>query len=286
MATATSRPVGTFRAELGESPVWCAQTGCVWWLDIARSLIVRTDPSTGRSESFHLPARPGCIAPAHEGLIVTLNTGIWLFRLDTPLEKIAPNPCSGSRMNDGAVDTAGRLWLSTLAQQGGDGRVHCLTGDRVTPDVVTGLGTPNGIAFSHDGARMYVSDSKAETQGIWVFDYDAATGTPTHRRPFFDTAGKTGRPDGATVDAAGRYWFAAVGGGAVVCLNADGTIEHRFRVPASRPTKPVFGGMALDRLYLTTIGAEGEPHAGALLEIRSAVLEGAAPARFRPAHDR
>jgi L-arabinonolactonase len=267
--------LGSYRARTGESPVWDDAGRVVFWLDIDRALLVRTDPATGQTETTPLPARPGALLPAADGgLVVTLATGVWALPASGSLRQLVPNPHPGTRMNDAAVDLAGRLWFSTLAMAGGDGRVHCLADGRVTADVVTGLGTPNGLAFSPGGDRMYLSDSRADSQGIWVFDYDLATGRPTDRQTFFDPRGQTGRPDGATVDATGHYWFAAVGGGEVVCLSPDGAIARRIALPVSRPTKPVFGGAVLDRLFVTSIATEHEALSGALFEIGVTGLRG------------
>jgi L-arabinonolactonase len=274
------RALGGFRAVLGESPVWCPETERVLWLDIGRSLLLRTDPVTGQTETQSLPARPGMVGLAGGGVVLTLGTGIWLLSPGDRWRLLAPSPHPGARTNDGAVDPAGRLWFSTMAQAGGDGRIHCLAGGDLTADVVTGLGTPNGIAFSPDGGRMYFSDSKAESQGVWVFDYDIATSSLSGRRLFFDPRGKTGRPDGATVDAAGRYWFAAVEGSEIVCLTPDGSVDGRIALPVSRPTKPVFGGAALDRLFVTSIAVEGEPMSGALFAIPAERFEGRPAPRF------
>jgi L-arabinonolactonase len=271
--------LGGYRARTGESPVWNDADGIVCWLDIDRALLVRTDPATGQSETTPLPSRPGALLSAADvGLVVTLASGVWALSADGDLRQLAPNPHPGTRMNDAAVDPVGRLWFSTLAMAGGDGRVHCLAGREVTTDVVTGLGTPNGLAFSPGGDRMYLSDSRADSQGIWVYDYDLETGQPTSRRMFFDPRGKTGRPDGATVDATGHYWFAAVGGGEVVCLSPGGAILRRISLPVSRPTKPVFGGPALDRLFVTSIATEGEPLSGAVFEVRGPGFRGQPPA--------
>jgi sugar lactone lactonase YvrE len=53
---------------------------------------------------------------------------------------------------------------------------------------------PNGLAFSPDGTRMYLSDSHPNVQKIWAFDYDTDSGTPHNKRLFVDMRGYPAAP--------------------------------------------------------------------------------------------
>lgn len=87
-----------------------------------------------------------------------------------------------------------------------------------------------------------------------------------------------GRPDGATVDAEGCYWFAAVDGARLVRLAPDGMVMRSIDLPVSRPTKPIFGGPDLRTLYVTTMSLglstaqlAREPLAGTVLALDAGV---------------
>ena len=72
----------------------------------------------------------------------------------------------------------------------------------LSPPLVTGLVTGNGLAFSPDGHTLYLSDSHPSVQRVWAFDLDAG-GAPSNRREFIDMNAHPGRPDGAAVDPEG-----------------------------------------------------------------------------------
>ncbi len=264
--SAAARPVGTFRALLGESALWLPASGEVAWVDIEGRAVIRTDPASGREDVRRLPDRPTALADLGAGLVVARDAGI----IAADGRVLAPNPAvQGGRFNDGTAGPGGRFWITTLGP--GDGRLHCLApkegGWRLHLDLVTGLGTPNGLAFSPDGRRLYLSDSRSESQGIWRFAHDPQSGTLSDRRLFFATAGRTGRPDGATTDSLGNYWFAAIGAGEVVCLSPDGTVLRRIALPVSKPTRPALGGPDGRTLFVTSIRVESEPLSGRLLAL-------------------
>ena len=69
--------------------------------------------------------------------------------------------------------------------------------------------------------------------------------------------------DGATVDADGCYWMAGFGGWQVVRITPDGRADRIIEMPVEKPSKVMFGGAALDTLYVTSI-SEGTGEAGAV----------------------
>jgi sugar lactone lactonase YvrE len=97
---------------------------------------------------------------------------------------------------------------------------------------------------------MYHSDTPART--IRAFDYDAATGTPSHARTFAHWNGDAERPDGGATDSAGHYWGALYGDGRLVQLAPDGVLVAEHPLPAMCPTMCAFGGADLKTLYVTS----------------------------------
>lgn len=71
--------------------------------------------------------------------------------------------------------------------------------------VITDLAGPNGLAFSPDGAVLYVVESRARpSRLVWAYDV-AAGGVVSGRRVAVDADGP-GALDGIAVDAAGNLW--------------------------------------------------------------------------------
>ncbi|MCV3272296.1 SMP-30/gluconolactonase/LRE family protein [Roseobacter sinensis] len=256
-------PVGRYRAVLGESTLWLPERKCIAWVDIEGRATILTDVETGEEQINKLPDRPTALADLGSGLLVARDCGI--VGPDGTILAANPQRPPG-RFNDGTAGIGGQFWISTIGPEGG--RLHRLGRDgqawHLRRDLVTGLGTPNGLALSPDGQWLYLSDSRAERQGIWRFAHDPRTGDITDRQPFFETAGHTGRPDGATTDTAGNYWFAGMDAGEVVCLSPSGDILRRVPLPVSKPTRPA---LASGRLFVTSIRMPDEPLSGRLLAV-------------------
>ena len=89
------------------------------------------------------------------------------------------------------------------------------------------LKAPNGIAFSPDETKLYVSDSRV--RAWFVFDVQS-DGSLTNKRLFLDAMDQTkngpGAPDGMKVDRQGNIYGA--GPGAIYILSANGDILGRF----------------------------------------------------------
>lgn len=252
------RCVADARAEAGESPVWSVGEQCLWWVDIWGRKLHRFDPSDEHDRTYAMPDVVAFAAPhAHGGLVVCLRSDVCRFdpspQSFTPIAAI-PLPAA-SRLNDAVIDEAGRLWVGSMSTSAAtpDGALWRVDVDARVERVVDGLHSPNGLAFSPDGRVLYLADSHPSVRTVWAFDVDRKTGTLSRRRTFLDTRTLPGRPDGACVDAQGRYWFAAVDGSVVFCVDGAGRIVDSVPVPVEKPSKPAFGGVALGTLYITSL---------------------------------
>ncbi len=280
------------RSNLGEGAVWDVQDQCLWWVDIMGELVHRFDPESGIDETWDIGEPVGSLAVrAGGGLILATKTGFHQFDPATGTKTAITDPEADqpqNRFNDGGTDRQGRFWAGTMTQDGDRqqvGTFYRLDPDMSCQKMLGDFWVTNGMAFSPDGATMYASDTGAQVRTVWAFDYDQETGTPSNRRVFLDTADMAGRPDGATVDADGCYWYAGVGGWQVVRVTPDGKVDRIIDVPVEKPTKPMFGGKNLDTLYLTSLSLDldpdrAQPQAGSLFAITGLGVSGVPEVRF------
>ncbi|BAZ19828.1 SMP-30/gluconolaconase/LRE domain-containing protein [Kalymmatonema gypsitolerans NIES-4073] len=106
---------------------------------------------------------------------------------------------------------------------------------------------PNGIAFSPDEKKLYVSDS--EKLHIRVFDVQS-DGTLANSRVFAELPGSTdkGAPDGMKVDAKGNIYCSGSGG--VWFFSPTGQLLGKIPVPES-VTNLAWGNKDYKTLYIT-----------------------------------
>ncbi|MGW6390453.1 SMP-30/gluconolactonase/LRE family protein [Streptomyces sp. NPDC055103] len=280
-------PCSPLPGRLTEGPLWDDRRHEVLWVDILDGLVHRAGLTDGEEgpdlapvSTLRLDQPVGAVALCASGALLAA-VGTSFLRLDegrpvaeaVALAALAlPDDGLPRRLNDAAVDPAGRLLAGTMAydESPGAGALYRLDGDglRTLLDSVT---ISNGLGWSPDGSRLYYADSP--TGRVDVFAYDPESGALTDRRPF--AVLDRGVPDGLTVDSEGRVWVAVWGGGEVLAFAADGTLHARVQVPASHVTSCAFAGPALDVLIITTATegldeeqARAEPDAGRLFVCR------------------
>ncbi|MDR5774408.1 SMP-30/gluconolactonase/LRE family protein [Caballeronia sp. LP006] len=252
-------------AAVGECPVWRAEEGALYWVDIPARKFVRLVVASGERSEWTLPEQIACFAFDPTGTVVAgMESGLFAFGMQStkdirPSKLAAPSfPAPGMRFNDGRCDRQGRFWAGTMVQDmslaSPAGALFRFDTDGVLSEpIVDGLVTQNGLAWSPDGRTMYLSDSHPTKRVIWAFDFDLDTGTPRNRRVFADLHDYAGRPDGAAVDADGCYWTCANDAGRLLRFTPRGELDREIALPASKPSMCAFGGSDLSTLYVTSI---------------------------------
>jgi sugar lactone lactonase YvrE len=272
---------------LGESVMWDARDGSVCWTDIEGRRVHRMRGGPDHVATFDLPDRPCFVLPrSGAGYIVGLPDRIAVAsqrfdRLD-PIAEIETD-IAGTRVNDAAVDPGGGIVFGTYDEQNRlpIGAFYRLSPDGKLRKLLGGIATANGLAFSPDGATMYLADSAEGT----IRRLDLAAGFDALRElpPLAGPGIADGKPDGAIVDGKGGYWSARVWGGCVVRIDNKGRLTDRIDLPVKAPTCVALGGPDMKSLYVTSLRirhTEAElramPMAGDLLEYRVSVA-GCAP---------
>jgi len=261
--TFTVEIVGKERCRLGESPVWDAEAGVLYWVDSVAPSIWRYDPATGEQSHFPAPKTIGSIVLGRHGeLIAGLTDGA--YRVDlrtgsfTPIalpETLAAN----ERFNDGKADRQGRFVTGTMGTHldaGRIGKLYRFTADGAWEILPTDpIEISNSTCFSPDGATLYFADSLRHM--LWAFRYDTKTGALGEKRDLFETSGFGSAPDGATVDAEGFIWLALVQAQKLIRISPQGKLDRVLESPAPLSSCPAFGGADLDILYVTSISDSG-----------------------------
>lgn len=133
---------------------------------------------------------------------------------------------------------------SLVAKASEKGCLYRLDSDLSVHPVLQSVGTPNGIGWNAANTLLYWTDS---VDGIiYIFDFDAETGTISNQREFWSakTAGLPDfvDPDGLVVDEEDCVWTALWRGFKVLRINPEGVVVGELVLPTAYVTCPVFVG--------------------------------------------
>ena len=254
--------------EWAEGPAWFGDAGCLLFSDIPNNRICRWIPGIGMTiyrdpsnfTNGHTRDRNGrLVSCEHGGRRVTRTEH------DGTITVIADS-FNGKRLNspnDVVVKSDGSIWftdphygiISNYEGHKADEELPCNV-YRVNPEtfelsvVASDFGGPNGLAFSPDERRLYISDTgrKHEPDAkrhIRVFDVE--NGVRLSRGEVFHVV-DPGVSDGVRLDTDGNVWTSA--GDGVHCLSPDGELLGKILVPEV-VSNLCFGGRAKQVLYIT-----------------------------------
>jgi D-xylonolactonase len=265
--------IADYQDECGENPLWHPLEKKLYWVDIDRGRIFRFDPADGKSEMVYEDIPVGGFTIQQDGALLLFRTRgevvIWRNGKTTGVIKEIFAELK-LRFNDVIADPQGRVFCGTYSEKGIPGRLYRLDTNGSLHKILDDIGCSNGMGFTLDRKQMYYTDSRVKK--IYIFDYDAKTGTLSNQRVFVDSSAQEGVPDGMTVDAEGYIWSARWGGWSLVRYSAQGIEKRRIRFPASQVSSITFGGDDLTDMYVTTAARGGKaktgPRAGALFRLR------------------
>lgn len=249
--------------EWTEGPVWLPDEQALVWSDIPNDRMMRWSRADGVSVFRQPSHKANGNTLDREGRIVTAEH---LTHRVTRTEKdgsatVLVDSFQGKRMdspNDLVVKSDGTIWFTDppygiLTDREGkvresdlgvnhvfrydprDGTLHVLARD---------FDRPNGIAFSPDESRIYISDTGAPRH-MRVFDVEDGSRLANGRVFAVLDAGV---PDGFRVDEAGRVWSSA--GDGIHVFEPDGTIVGKIQVP-EKVSNCEFGGPDRRTLFIT-----------------------------------
>jgi L-arabinonolactonase len=251
------------RSLLGDGLLWQHGGNRWWWTDVPAATLYAWTEGTPAPAACRLPDRAGSFAFCRSGrMLVALAK--WLCVADAPAAKVAPRHLAlrpvvavdpaepRTRVADGRTDRYGNFVFGTrieAAQPRAIGsfyqysQAHGLRRLALPAAAVAG-----SICFAPDGRTMYFGDAHA--QRIMQCAYDAASAQVADVRPFAELA--DARPHGAVVDSEGCLWSAEWGGGRLTRWSPDGERMRAWALPVPHPTRPAFGGAALDTLLVAS----------------------------------
>ncbi len=255
MAASEPRDVWAIAAELGEGPVWVERDPALWFVDIKKHRIHCYDSANGDRRSWEAPEEVGFILPAERGgFVAGLQSGLYhfdeksgAFELIVEVEPDRP----ANRINDGAVDPAGRLWFGTMdnGERARTGAFYCFSEGTLTRTAIDGIAITNGPAVSSDGLLLYVVDTLKGTIDVADIRGDGSLSEP---RSFVRIEPTDGHPDGPTIDSEGCIWISLYNGWETRRYTPQGELVDRVRFPVAAITKIAFGGDDLRSAYATT----------------------------------
>lgn len=212
-----------------EGPIW-HQSGSLFFSDIRESKRYRYDTSTGATKLIaeNTSGANGMTLDRSGRLVVCqmgLRRVISVDRDDQSDELVVADSYNGKRLNapnDVVMRSNGDVYFTNPAGRisGPDADIGYSGVYRVTPqgeihEVCAGMNLPNGLAFSPDESKLYVSNTRPDPK-LLVFEMQS-DGTATNQQliddmPLVGGSEKNGVPDGLKIDAEGRVFCTGPGG--------------------------------------------------------------------------
>ncbi len=252
-------------AEWSEGAVYLPRQNVVVWSDIPNNRMLQYDPETEETTVFREPSNfTNGNTVDREGRLVTathLTHCISRTEFDGSVTVLVDR-FEGKRLNspnDVVVKSDGSIWFTDppygiLSNREGEKRESELEGNfvyRFDPEtgdlriVADSMDRPNGLAFSPDETKLYVSDT-GQPGNLSVFDVKSCGMRLSNQREFVKLS--PGVSDGFRCDVNGNVWTSA--GDGIQCFSPEAELLGRILVPELKCANCCFGGPDRKTLYI------------------------------------
>lgn len=258
-----------------EGPVWFGDGGYLLWSDIPNDRMLRWVAETGQVSLFRVPSNySNGNTRDKQGRLITCEHGtrrVTRTEYDGRLT-VLMDRFQGKRLNapnDVIVHPDGHIWFTDpgygilLNYEGHKAefelptQVYRLNPETGIATVVTAeLEKPNGLCFSPDYTKLYITDTGASHKPdhphyIWVYEV-VDNARLVNGRMFFDMG--PALADGIRCDVDGNVWASSGWGGAdydgVYVIAPDGDLIGQIHLPEA-VSNLCFGGPKRNRLFIT-----------------------------------
>jgi len=238
--------------ELGEGPLWHPVREQLFWFDILNRKM--HSQAGGEPLSWTFPDMASAAGWTSEGtLILASETGLSVFDIASGARSpVEATDSPATRSNDGRADRQGGFWFGTMgkrAEKGAGAIWRWYRGELrlLFPEITI----PNAICFTPDGRAAHFADT---VTGMVMKVALYTSGWPSAEpQLWLDLTADGLNPDGAVIDAEGRFWNAQWGAGRVAAYAPDGRFLTAVETPgAPNSSCPAFGGPDLNTLFVTT----------------------------------
>jgi len=274
-----------------EGPVYVRDGGYLLWSDIPNNRIMRWTEDDGHVSVFRYPSNnSNGNTRDREGRLITCEHDTRRVTrtehdasITVLIDKFEGKPLNAP--NDAVVSRDGAIWFTDpLFGNLGNYEGHPIKPElptqvyRLDPNtgraavVATGMGGPDGLAFSADESKLYIVDTGVQSsigRDSNVRVYDVAGDKLTNGRVFVPTLGTAGRSDGVRTDMDGNVWITMGSGDAnesgVRCYAPNGDLIGKIHIPETCANL-CFGGKKKNRLFIcgsTSIYSLFVEHVGA-----------------------
>ena len=271
--------LNSYKSILGQRPLWDWRHGKFYWIDINEKILIENDPLFEKEIKFLIPEGiTNILLKDIDSFLISSHDAIIEYNLKTNkkilLKKII-KLSETNRINDGAIDLEGNLWLSTMNRSQTSPTGEILQYSRKFSQIGNDKSyiISNGPIFDYDCNKGYVTDSIKRI--IYQFSMKEKNGIK-NKKIFLSFSLADGNPDGMTIDKNGNLWVAMWGTGKVCCFNREAELKLILQLPVSKVTSCTFGGAEMNILYITTasiglndVEYERQPHAGKIFSYQT-----------------